>query len=74
MAIDADDGLAFDHAALPARPIREDNAYGGVRLRTTASLGSARIPIVLDVAFGDAIEPGLDVIDYPVLLDLPRPG
>ena len=73
MAIKADDGLVFDHAALQAQPIREDNAYGGVRLRTTASLGSARIPIVVDVAFGDSIEPGLDVIDYPVLLDLPRP-
>lgn len=73
MAIEVDDGLAFDHQALQASAIREDNAYGGVRLRTTATLSAARIPIIVDVAFGDAVEPGLEVIDYPVLLDQPRP-
>lgn len=73
MAIEVDDGLAFDHAALQASATREDNAYGGVRLRTRATLSAARIPIVIDVAFGDATEPGLEFIDYPVLLDLPRP-
>jgi len=30
MAIEQDDGLRFDHGALTARAIREDNAYGGV--------------------------------------------
>ncbi len=73
MAIQVDDGLAFDHQALQSSVIREDNAYGGVRLRTSATLGTARIPIVVDVAFGDSIEPGLETIDYPVLLDAPRP-
>ncbi len=73
MAIQVDDAVVFDSAGLTAAPIRENAAYGGVRLRTIATLGVARISVVIDVAFGDAVEHGLLDIDYPVLLDLPRP-
>lgn len=72
-AIPADDGLTYDGAALTAELIREDQHYGGVRLRTTAALAGARIPIVIDVGFGDSTEPGVQEIDLPVLLDLPAP-
>lgn len=73
MAAPEADGLVFDAQALRAEPIREDVEYGGVRLRTAAELAGARISIMIDVAFGDAIEPGAELIDYPVLLDLPTP-
>jgi hypothetical protein len=73
LAIPSDDAIAFDAAGLTAMPIRAADEYGGVRLRTTATLANARIPVVIDVAFGDAIEPGLLTIDYPALLDLPPP-
>lgn len=73
LAIPSDDALDFDAAGLTAAPIRAADEYGGVRLRTTATLANARIPVVIDVAFGDAIEPGLLTIDFPVLLDLPSP-
>lgn len=73
LALPGDDALTFDHASLTAAPIRAADEYGGVRLRTTAALANARIPVVIDVAFGDAVEPGLLTIDYPVLLDLPAP-
>ena len=36
LAIDADDGLIFDDASLTVAPIREDQVYGGMRLKTTA--------------------------------------
>jgi hypothetical protein len=67
------DGLTFDAAALRAEPIRQEVEYGGVRLRTSAELAGARIAITIDIGFGDAIEPGAELIDYPVLLDLPAP-
>lgn len=73
MARDEGDGLQFDVEGLRADPIREDVEYGGVRLRTRATLDGARIPIAVDIGFGDAIEPGLEVIDYPALLGLPPP-
>lgn len=71
VAIDADDGVTFDPDFLQATRIREELDCGGVRLRGTAELGGARIAIVIDIAFGDSVEPGLETIDYPALLDQP---
>jgi len=71
--IEADDGITFDGEALSIGPIREDLEYGGLRLRTTATLARARISITVDIGFGDAVEPGVEDIDLPVLLDLPTP-
>ena len=67
MTITIDDGMTFDTAKLKIQPIREDAEYGGSRLSTTATLSGARIPIVVDVGFGDAIEPSAEDIDLPVL-------
>ena len=68
-----DDGVVFDVEGLDAAPIREDVEYGGVRIRTQATIDGARIPIQVDVGFGDAITPGSIEIDYPALLDAPAP-
>lgn len=69
----ADGGVTFDAAALMAAPIREEVEYGGVRVRTTATIAGARIPIQIDIGFGDAITPAAVEIDYPTLLDAPTP-
>ena len=73
LALDADDGVHFDLDRLRVDRIREGVDYGGVRLRTTADVGGARIAITVDIGFGDALEPGVESIDYPVLLDMPAP-
>ena len=44
-----------------------------MRVRTQATIASARIPIQVDVGFGDAITPGPIEVDYPALLDAPAP-
>ncbi|WP_380872104.1 hypothetical protein ACFB49_30520 [Sphingomonas sp. DBB INV C78] len=72
-AIEFDDGVRFDRAALKVERIRDHLAYGGVRLRTTANIDGAVVAVVIDVGFGDAIEPGAEEIDYPVMLDQPAP-
>lgn len=69
----ADDGVTFDVAALTAAPIREEVEYGGVRVRTTATITGARISIQIDIGFGDVITPAAIEIDYPALLDAPAP-
>jgi predicted nucleotidyltransferase component of viral defense system len=69
-----DDGVVFDAAALRIDRIREELEYGGVRLRTTATLAGARIPVSIDIGFGDALEPGAETVSYPTLLDLPAPS
>lgn len=73
MAIEGDDGLAFDINALAATIIREEMEYGGVRLKTAAYLEKTRIPVTIDIGFGDAMADAAQCIDYPSLLDLPVP-
>ncbi len=67
------DGLIFDPKAVRAEMIREELAYQGVRVRCLARLGNARIPLQVDVGFGDAITPGPVKLEYPTLLDFPAP-
>ena len=47
--------------------------YDGVRIRCRANLGSARIPIHIDIGFGDVITPGALAVVYPTLLDFDAP-
>ena len=72
-AVPADDGVVFDTMALTVEPMREETEYGGLRLKTNATLASAKIRVVIDIGFGDSIEPGLADLDMHVLLDLPVP-
>jgi Nucleotidyl transferase AbiEii toxin, Type IV TA system len=74
MTIASDDGLAFNTEALVASAIREEMEYGGIRLRTTAYIERTRIPVTLDIGFGDALARSSDRIDYPSLLDMDRPS
>jgi hypothetical protein len=69
----ADDGLIFLTDAVQAEQIKEDNEYEGVRLRIGARLGNARIPLQVDIGFGDAVTPGPQAVNYPTLLDFPAP-
>jgi hypothetical protein len=68
-AIDADDGVRYDTSGMQIEPIREDNIYGGLRLNIPASIGSARLPVQVDIGFGDAITPAPETVTYPTLLD-----
>jgi hypothetical protein len=64
----AADGVLFDATALQATPIREEMLYGGIRVRTTATIDGARMPIQVDIGFGDVVTPAPVEIDYPTLL------
>lgn len=68
-----EDGLNFEAEHIVAESIRDDQTYGGLRLRTSARLGTAVIPIQIDIGFGDVVTPGPSELEYPVLLDHPAP-
>ena len=68
-----DDGLQFDTASVTAAEIREEQEYGGIRAKLVAMLGDARIPMQVDVGFGDAILPEPKVGPFPTLLDQEAP-
>jgi hypothetical protein len=65
------DGVLFDADALAVERIRDELEYGGLRIKTNATLGGARVRVVIDVGFGDAVEAA--EMELPVLLDLPAP-
>lgn len=68
-----DDGLVFDPASVRAEDIREDNAYGGVRIRIMAKLGPAEVAVQIDVGVGDVVTPAPETANFPTLLDFPAP-
>ena len=68
-----DDGMTFDASSIEAREIREAQEYGGIRVKLVAFLGNARIPMQIDVGFGDAVTPAAQIQPFPTLLDMDAP-
>jgi predicted nucleotidyltransferase component of viral defense system len=66
-----DDGVVFDAATIQGEQIRSQEAYVGVRLTLTATIGRARVPLQVDVGFGDATPASPVEVDFPSLLGLP---
>jgi len=67
------DGLIFVASSVKAARIRGRQEYGGVRVKLTATLGGARVPLQVDVGFGDAVTPRPTEVEFPTLLDFPAP-
>ena len=68
-----EDGLQFDTGSVIGERIIETANYAGVRVRLTAYLGTARIPMQIDVGFGDPLVPAPSLVRLPTILDLPAP-
>lgn len=68
-----DDGMLFLVSTIKGEVMQIQREYTGVRIRFEARMGTARIPMQIDVGFGDIITPGPNDIHYPGLLDLPSP-
>lgn len=66
-----DDGLRFDPDTLAANTITEDADYQGLRVTFTGFLDNARIPMQLDIGFGDPVFPFPSWLEFPVLLEFP---
>jgi predicted nucleotidyltransferase component of viral defense system len=67
------DGLTFVPESVVARQMREGEEYEGVRVELMAKLGSARIPLQIDIGFGDVVTPAPLEVEFPTLLPLPAP-
>jgi predicted nucleotidyltransferase component of viral defense system len=67
------DAVEFDAKSVRVESIREEDAYGGRRVRVRARVGKAQLTIQLDIGFGDAVTPAAEWVEYPALLDMPRP-
>ena len=72
-AVSFNDGVVFDSNSIQVDRIREENEYGGLRIRVNAVIDSAKVRVLIDIAFGDSVEPGVQEMYLPVLLDFPAP-
>lgn len=68
-----DDGMVFDTNNLTVEPIHEDGNYKSHRARFGATVAGARVRMQIDVGFGDSVHPPPHEVDFPVLLEAPRP-
>jgi predicted nucleotidyltransferase component of viral defense system len=67
------DGIEFDGSAVDVEPLHEGQDYEGVRVSLAARLGVARVPLQVDVAFGQAVRPEAAREEFPSLLGMPTP-
>jgi hypothetical protein len=63
------DGIVFDPRAISAVAVRQDDNYRGVQLKLQARLGTAIIPVQVDIGFGDSVFPPPKRRIFPCLLD-----
>ena len=68
------DGLEMLADSVRGEIIRVEEEYAGTRIKLIAMLGKARIPLQIDVGFGDAVTPAPQEISFPTMLDFPAPS
>ena len=73
LSIEFDDALRFDVENIRVENITEFKEYHGLNVSTIAYLDRTRIPVSIDIGFGDIVFPEKEKMDYPVLLDMDSP-
>lgn len=68
-----DDALAFDIDSIAVQDITEFKEYHGIHVSCVAYLDRTKIPIGIDIGFGDVIYPNAVKMDFPVMLDMEPP-
>jgi hypothetical protein len=73
-AVAGEDGITFLPDTVSGTAIREEAVYDGIRITLEGRLGGAKLPLQVDIGFGDAVTPAPLDTSYPVLLpDMPAP-
>src|SRR5438445_13285320 len=72
-SVSFNDGVFFDANSVHGERIREQVEYGGLRITANAAVDQAKMRVLIDIAFGDATEPGLQEIELPAMLHFPAP-
>ncbi|MFV0363256.1 MAG: nucleotidyl transferase AbiEii/AbiGii toxin family protein [Suipraeoptans sp.] len=71
--IEVDDALSYDLDSLDVHSITKVKAYHGVNVSIVAYLDKTKIPISIDIGFGDIVYPERVRMDFPVLLKMEVP-
>ena len=67
------DGIHYVTELLKIREAQLGTEYHGLSVSFTAHLYTAKLPMRIDVGFSDTIFPKPSALQYPVLLDFPKP-
>jgi hypothetical protein len=62
-----DDGLEFLPDTIRVEATRAEDEYAGASLRMTALFAGARLTVLIDLGYGDAVTPEAQEIEYPRL-------
>jgi len=62
------DGIVFDKTSIYVTQIREESVYDGVRVTMLVYLGSMKIPLQIDIGYGDDVVPTPQMTEFPPLL------
>ena len=71
--VEGNDGIFFDGESVEGTRIKEEDEYEDVRVKFHAVLAGARIPMQVDIGFGDAVYPEPEFAPFPVLLPMEPP-
>ena len=71
--IDVKDGLVYNFSQMSDETMSPDSDYPGVRFKFVCHLGRARIPMQIDIGFGDRVVPSPREMEFPTLLDMETP-
>lgn len=70
---DVNDGLVYDFSQMSHEMMSPNSEYPGVRFKFGCKLGQARIPMQIDIGFGDRVVPAPREMEFPTLLDMAPP-
>ncbi len=73
-SIECDDALKYNLDTIDVKAITEFKEYSGINVSVTAYLDKTKVPISIDIGFGDIVYPDRVMMDFPVLLDMEVPA
>jgi predicted nucleotidyltransferase component of viral defense system len=72
-SIDIEDGMVYDFSQLTNEPMSPNSDYPGIRFKFLGRLGRTRIPMQVDIGFGDRVVPAAKEMSFRTLLDMEPP-
>ena len=66
------DAIHYDISTLNVTRIAEFKKYPGINIIITGYLDKTKIPVQIDIGFGDVVFPKVKIMEYPTLLDNPK--
>jgi predicted nucleotidyltransferase component of viral defense system len=72
--IECSDGIKYHAGQMTLNKIKEESDFTGIRIIIPAEVAKARVRLQIDIVFGDSLTKEPRIIEFPTLLDLPKPN